>query len=175
MKRRKVWTRLLFAGTSLALLAGMLPGALAASTPLRYEVDSHEILEIRGRDFNSYCENQTGYSMDYIAFTDLPDSDEEWLCYKDGAEDECTIREGRAVDYNDFYYLVFEPDEDFDQFVYDETPAGIEVDSVTFTDLPSSSKGVFFYDCGGKNEAKLDEVTIYDLQPGGPDHLCACP
>ena len=98
MKRRNVWTRLLSAGTSLALLAGMLPGALAASPALSREVDSDEILEIRDRDFNSYCESKTGYSMDYIAFTDLPDSDEGWLYYKDGAGDERTIREGRTID-----------------------------------------------------------------------------
>lgn len=217
MKRRNVWTRLLSAGTSLALLAGMLPGALAASPALSREVDSDEILEIRDRDFNSYCESKTGYSIDYIAFTDLPDSDEGWLYYKDGAGDERTIREGRAIDYNDFYYLVFEPDEDFDgtvyipfegqadnggyyygevevevygvnssasangdltyeidvndkldlktkdfdQFVYDETPAGVDVDSVTFTDLPSSSKGTLYYDYGGWYEKVVEEGVRY--------------
>ena len=218
-KMRKRLMRLLSAGTGLALLAGMLPGALAAGPDMSYEVESDEILKIEDDDLNDYCEYWADDGMKYIVFTDLPSSSRGELYYLDGNDDEQTIREDYRVYYSDLYWLVFEPDEDFegtvyipfegkaddgtdfdgeleievtaaggssstsngdltyeidvndtleldsddfDQFVYDETPRGHTMDYVKFTDLPSSSKGTLYYEHDTRYEEEAEEGTRYD-------------
>lgn len=87
--------RLLSAGMSLALLTSLVPGAMAASRNVEYEVDADEVL---------YLEK-----------------------------------------------------EDFDKFVYDETSQGTEVDELWFTSLPSSSKGVLYFDYDGRDEYEVEK------------------
>lgn len=115
MKRKgTIWKRLLPAGLSLALLAGLAPGALAAGTTLRYRVDSDEVLEIPDDQLNDYCKDRTGYGVSSIWFTDLPSAHEGMLTYADSTDRQYNIREGSAISYSSLYYLVFTPDEDFD-------------------------------------------------------------
>ena len=90
---RKRLMRLLSAGVGLALLAGMLPGALAASSVLKYEVDSDDVLEIKRKDLNSFCEDETGEGLDFVQFTDLPSSSRGELYYLDGDNRKQTIWE----------------------------------------------------------------------------------
>ncbi len=47
------------------------------------------------------------------------------------------------IDVNDEVYLDVD---DFDDYVYDSTRSGDEVDYIYFTSLPSSSKGTLYYD-----------------------------
>lgn len=115
MKRMgTVWKRLLSAGVGLALLVGLVPGALAAGATLSYRVDSDEILEIQDDDLYNYCKSRTGYGINTIWFTDLPSAHEGMLTYADGTDRQYSIREGGAISYSNLYYLVFTPDEDFD-------------------------------------------------------------
>ncbi len=223
---RKSLMRLLSAGTCLALVAGMLPAALAARPDMSREVESDEVLKIDDEEFNDYCKYWTDdETMDYIVFTDLPSSREGTLYYEDDSRgNQVRVREGQKIDYNEFYALVFEPNEDFegtvyipfegestgdrwnsgtdydgeleievtaargsssssdgdltyeidvndvleldsrdfDQYVYDETPSGTEMNYIKFTDLPSSRKGTLYYDYDTRNEEEAKEDTRYD-------------
>lgn len=219
---RKSLTRLLSAGTCLALVAGMLPGALAARPNMNYEVRADEILKIEDDTFNDYCSDETGYGMSDIRFTDLPVYREGTLYYEYNSRgDQEQVREGRAIDYNDFYQLVFEPNEDFegtvyipfegesdrgtffsrsysgtikvtvtaargssssdglltyeinvnktldlsradfDDYVYEKLPSGTKIESIKFTDLPSSSRGTLYCDYGTRNEEEAGENVRY--------------
>ena len=93
---RKSLMRLLSAGTCLALVAGMLPAALAARPDTSYEVESDEGLKIDDEEFNDYCKYWTdGETMDYIVFTDLPSSREGTLYYEDDSRgNQVRVREG---------------------------------------------------------------------------------
>ena len=116
MKRtHKRLTRLLSAGMSLALLTTLLPGALAApsgSLSRGYTMDSDEELVIEYSDFDDYC----GNTIDRIRFTYLPDSDEGTLYYyySDDEDDYEEVDEGSYIYYEDFYGVLFVPEEDFD-------------------------------------------------------------
>lgn len=99
--------RLLSAGMSLALLTSMVPGATAASSTLNYKVDSDDILEIKDSDFSRF-------DMDYILFTELPGSREGELYYVDEDDREQSIGRNDKIYWDDFYGLVFEPDENYD-------------------------------------------------------------
>ena len=224
MKRtHKRLTRLLSAGMSLALLTTLLPGALAApsgSLSRGYTMDSDEELVIEYSDFDDYC----GNTIDRIRFTYLPDSDEGTLYYYSDDEDDYEeVDEGSYIYYEDFYGVLFVPEEDFDgtieidfegrdedrdsfdgtieidvngigtssssgdvtyetdvndevyldvddfdDYVYDSTRSGDEVDYIYFTSLPSSSKGTLYYDGTrssdevGKND-DFDHDEIDDL------------
>ncbi|WP_209346359.1 S-layer homology domain-containing protein [Flavonifractor sp. AGMB03687] len=219
---RKSLTRLLSAGTCLALVAGMLPGALAARPNMNYEVRADEILKIEDDTFNDYCSDETGYGMSDIRFTDLPVYREGTLYYEYNSRgDQEQVCEGRAIDYNDFYQLVFEPNEDFegtvyipfegesdrgtffsrsysgtikvtvtaargssssdglltyeinvnktldlsradfDDYVYEKLPSGTKIESIKFTDLPSSSRGTLYCDYGTRNEEEAGENVRY--------------
>ena len=225
MKRtHKRLTRLLSAGMSLALLTTLLPGALAApsgSLSRGYTMDSDEELVIEYSDFDDYC----GNTIDRIRFTYLPDSDEGTLYYyySDDEDDYEEVDEGSYIYYEDFYGVLFVPEEDFDgtieidfegrdedrdsfdgtieidvngigtssssgdvtyetdvndevyldvddfdDYVYDSTRSGDEVDYIYFTSLPSSSKGTLYYDGTrssdevGKND-DFDHDEIDDL------------
>ena len=69
------------------------------------------------------------------------------------------------IDVNDEVYLDVD---DFDDYVYDSTRSGDEVDYIYFTSLPSSSKGTLYYDGTrssdevGKND-DFDHDEIDDL------------
>lgn len=99
--------RLLSAGMSLALLTSLVPGATAASNTLNYKVDSDDILEIKDSDFSRF-------DMDYILFTELPGSREGELYYADEDDREQSIGRNDKIYWDDFYGLVFEPDENYD-------------------------------------------------------------
>ena len=99
--------RLLSAGMSLALLTSLVPGATAASSTLNYKVDSDDILEIKDSDFSRF-------DMDYILFTELPGSREGELYYVDEDDREQSIGRNDKIYWDDFYGLVFEPDENYD-------------------------------------------------------------
>ena len=99
--------RLLSAGMSLALLTSLVPGAMAASSTLNYKVDSDDILEIKDSDFSRF-------DMDYILFTELPGSREGELYYVDEDDREQSIGRNDKIYWDDFYGLVFEPDENYD-------------------------------------------------------------
>lgn len=99
--------RLLSAGMSLALLTSLVPGATAASNTLNYKVDSDDILEIKDSDFSRF-------DMDYILFTELPGSREGELYYVDEDDREQSIGRNDKIYWDDFYGLVFEPDENYD-------------------------------------------------------------
>lgn len=58
------------------------------------------------------------------------------------------------VDADEVLYL---EKEDFDKFVYDETSQGTEVDELWFTNLPSSSKGVLYFDYDGRDEYEVEK------------------
>lgn len=58
------------------------------------------------------------------------------------------------VDADEVLYL---EKEDFDKFVYDETSQGTEVDELWFTSLPSSSKGVLYFDYDGRDEYEVEK------------------
>lgn len=99
--------RLLSAGMSLALLTSLVPGATAARSTLNYKVDSDDILEIKDSDFSRF-------DMDYILFTELPGSREGELYYVDEDDREQSIGRNDKIYWDDFYGLVFEPDENYD-------------------------------------------------------------
>ena len=92
---------------SLALLTSLVPGATAASSTLNYKVDSDDILEIKDSDFSRF-------DMDYILFTELPGSREGELYYVDEDDREQSIGRNDKIYWDDFYGLVFEPDENYD-------------------------------------------------------------
>ena len=46
--------RLLSAGMSLALLTSLVPGAMAASRNVEYEVDADEVLYLEKEDFDKF-------------------------------------------------------------------------------------------------------------------------
>lgn len=161
---RKRLMRLLSAGVGLALLAGMLPGALAASSVLKYEVDSDDVLEIKRKDLNSFCEDETGEGLDFVQFTDLPSSSRGELYYLDGDNRKQTIWEDEKLYYRDLYYLVFEPDEDFDgvitlPFTY-ENDAEIKTYSgelrIEVNGDSSASSGDLTYKLDGNKVLELD-------------------
>ena len=119
MKRtHKGLTRLLSAGLSLALLTTLLPGAMAAtsgSLSKGYTMDSTDELEIDYEDFNDYCDGQ----VDEIRFSNLPDSDDGTLYYYFGygKNDYEAVKEKRYIAYEDFYGLLFVPENDFDGII----------------------------------------------------------
>ena len=121
MKRtHKRLTRLLSAGLSLALLTTLLPGALAASHTLDgYEVDAGKTIKINANDFNSYCKDMTedGETMYSIYFSDLPSSRDGELYYLDSDNEKIEVVDGETIYWEDFYYLVFEADEDCDDVI----------------------------------------------------------
>ena len=121
MKRtHKRLTRLLSAGLSLALLTTLLPGALAASHTLDgYEVDAGKTIKINANDFNSYCKDMTedGETMYSIYFSDLPSSRDGELYYLDSDNEKIEVVDGETIYWEDFYYLVFEAEEDCDDVI----------------------------------------------------------
>ena len=121
MKRtHKRLIRLLSAGLSLALLTTLLPGALAASHTLDgYEVDAGKTIKINANDFNSYCKDMTedGETMYSIYFSDLPSSRDGELYYLDSDNEKIEVVDGETIYWEDFYYLVFEADEDCDDVI----------------------------------------------------------
>ena len=179
---RKRLTRLLSAGTALALLAGMLPGALAATSDLSYSVAADDVLEIEDVDLNNYCKSETGDGMDYIIFTDLPASNRGELYYLDGKDNELTIRENNRIYYSQLYYLVFEPDEDYtgtlyipfeglsDDGTYYDGELKIRVTAASGTSS-SSADGEVTYEIATNEELVLSvddfDQCAYDATPKG--------
>ena len=178
---RKSLMRLLSAGTCLALVAGMLPAALAARPDTSYEVESDEVLKIDDEEFNDYCKYWTdGETMDYIVFTDLPSSREGTLYYEDDSRgNQVRVREGRKIDYNEFYALVFEPNEDFEGTVYipfegestgDRWNSGtdydgeLEIEVTAARGCSSSSDGLLTYE--------IDVNETLDLSKADFDEYC---
>ena len=120
MKRtHKRLTRLLSAGLSLALLTTLLPGALAASRQTMdvYEIDSDETLKIRAREFNDFCLDESDDDVYSIQFSSIPSSREGDLYYLDEDGDDHDITSSTEIFYDDFTYLVFEPNSDLDDTV----------------------------------------------------------
>lgn len=180
---RKRLMRLLSAGTGLALLAGMLPGALAATSVLEYEVDSDDVLEITDKALNDYCKKKTDSNMDYIYFTDLPSASKGTLYYCDNYEKKnpIEVEENEDIPYNELYYLLFEPDEDFDgtvtipfegESVGEDAYWGDLVIEVTGVGS-SSSSGELTYEIDGDETLELDvdefDQYVYDHTQRGEE------
>ncbi len=49
---------------------------------LEYSVDRNRTLNLSVNDFNDYCNDETGYNLNYIRFTDLPSSSRGILYYR---------------------------------------------------------------------------------------------
>ena len=66
--------RLLSAGMSLALLTSLVPGAMAASRNVEYEVDADEVLYLEKEDFDKFVYDETsqGTEVDELWFTAYP-------------------------------------------------------------------------------------------------------
>ena len=193
-------SRFLSAGLSLALLAGLMPGASAASSRISYDVDSDDVLELDRKDFDEYCYNNTpdGQKIEYIRFTDLPSSSKGVLYLDYGTSREEEVEEDDQIDADEIDDLSFVPDEDFEgvvtlffegkadsrelfegeiaidvggdgvsvrgdvtydmdtedeldfdvedfnDYCWDET--GSELDTLWFNGLPSSNRGILYYD-----------------------------
>ena len=56
--------RLLSAGMSLALLTSLVPGAMAASRNVEYEVDADEVLYLEKEDFDKFVYDETSQSTE---------------------------------------------------------------------------------------------------------------
>ena len=101
-----------------------------------------------------------------LSFTGKADSNESFtgeLVIEVGEGSSSSASGGEVtyeVDVNDIVAL---DSADFDAYVFAETPAGVEMNYLTFTDLPSSSKGVLYYDYDydGKNEQEAEEDVRY--------------
>lgn len=113
-KMGQTLARLLSVGLVLALLTGLVPGALAAGTTLSYRVDSDKVLEIQDDDLYSYCKSMTGYGMNTIWFTALPDTRQGMLTYTDQNNRQYSIGVRSAISYSSLYSLTFTPNRDFD-------------------------------------------------------------
>ena len=50
--------------------------------------------------------------------------------------------------------------DDFDDYVYDSTRSGDEVDYIYFTSLPSSSKGTLYYDGAARTRSAKTTISI---------------
>ena len=179
---RKQLARLLSAGTGLALLAGMLPGALAATSVLEYEVDSDDVLEIKSRDLNTFCEDETGEGLDFVLFTDLPSSSEGKLYYADKSEDEYRVYDDEEIPYRELSYLLFKPNEDFEGTIRIPFEYENDAEIKTYTgelrievngDGSSSSSGELTYEIDGDETLELDvdefDQYVYDHTQRGKE------
>ena len=119
MKRtHKLRARLLSAGLSLALLTTLLPGALAASADVSYDVDSDDVLYFEKEDFDDYCQDETnGDYLDYIEFSNFPSSKEGTLYFDYDTKNEFEVDNRDYFTYEEIDDLAFVPDEDFDGLI----------------------------------------------------------
>ena len=223
MKRtHKLRARLLSAGLSLALLTTLLPGALAASADVSYDVDSDDVLYFEKEDFDDYCQDETnGDYLDYIEFSNFPSSKKGTLYFDYDTKNEFEVDNRDYFTYEEIDDLAFVPNEDFDglitidfgietsegdyvtgeleidvygvnsdddddedgdvtyetdvndevyldvddfdDYMYDATDDGLEVEYIYFTSLPSSSKGTLYYE-GSRRDEEVEKNDDYDRE-----------
>ena len=95
---------------ALAMLAGMVPAASAASADLTYDVDEDSYVWLDADDFWDLYDDLTGGDLEYVEFTDYDSFDDYGWFEADG------------FDYDDFVtgYELYESDLDDARFYYDE-------------------------------------------------------
>ena len=108
--------RLLSAGMSLALLTSLVPGAMAASRNVEYEVDADEVLYLEKEDFDKFVYDETsqGTEVDELWFTSLPSSSKGVLYFDYDGRDEYEVEKRESFTRRDLDDLAFVPDEDYD-------------------------------------------------------------
>ena len=95
---------------ALAMLAGMVPAASAASADLTYDVDEDSYVWLDADDFWDLYDDLTGGDLEYVEFTDYDSFDDYgWF-------------EASGYEYDDYVsgYELYESDLDDARFYYDE-------------------------------------------------------
>ena len=133
-----------------------------------YDVEVDE--EIRWKNFDTLlfvpdedCEDTVSINFELETYEEYIRGTLEIEVYADSSSSSGDVT--YETDVNDEVYLDVD---DFDDYVYDSTRSGDEVDYIYFTSLPSSSKGTLYYDGTrssdevGKND-DFDHDEIDDL------------
>lgn len=114
---------------ALAMLAGMVPAASAASADLKYEVDEDSDVRLYADDFWDLYDDLTGGDLEYVEFTDYDDFDG------------CGWFESDGYDGDDYVsgYELYDSDLDDARFYYDEDDVwddyDFELDALEFITL----------------------------------------
>lgn len=149
--------RLLSAGMSLALLTSLVPGAMAASRNVEYEVDADEVLYLEKEDFDKFVYDETsqGTEVDELWFTSLPSSSKGVLYFDYDGRDEYEVEKRESFTRRDLDDLAFVPDEDYDGSV----TIGFSGES----DQGENFSGTLYIEVNGTGRSSSDGEVTYEV------------
>jgi len=149
--------RLLSAGMSLALLTSLVPGAMAASRNVEYEVDADEVLYLEKEDFDKFVYDETsqGTEVDELWFTSLPSSSKGVLYFDYDGRDEYEVEKRESFTRRDLDDLAFVPDEDYDGSV----TIGFSGES----DQGEDFSGTLYIEVNGTGRSSSDGEVTYEV------------
>ena len=149
--------RLLSAGMSLARLTSLVPGAMAASRNVEYEVDADEVLYLEKEDFDKFVYDETsqGTEVDELWFTSLPSSSKGVLYFDYDGRDEYEVEKRESFTRRDLDDLAFVPDEDYDGSV----TIGFSGES----DQGENFSGTLYIEVNGTGRSSSDGEVTYEV------------
>ena len=162
---------------ALALLAGTVPMASAASADLTYDVDEDSGVWLDADDFQEIYEDDNGGYLEYVEFTDYDDFDDYgYFTFEDFDRYGFDDVDSKALENYEFYYdRAYADDYDIDlDTLRFETYDNIDSDTLDFDVRLYGDEGSFYatvrIDVEGGSPLRLRRRGA-DLQ-GGPRRRC---
>ena len=159
---------------ALALLAGTVPMASAASADLTYDVDEDSGVWLDADDFQEIYEDDNGGYLEYVEFTDYDDFDDYgYFTFEDFDRYGFDDVDSKALENYEFYYDRADADDydiDLDTLRF-ETYDNIDSDTLDFDVRLYGDEGSFYATVridveGGSRSGSGDVELTYKVAPG---------
>ena len=159
---------------ALALLAGTVPMASAASADLTYDVDEDSGVWLDADDFQEIYEDDNGGYLEYVEFTDYDDFDDYgYFTFEDFDRYGFDDGDSKALENYEFYYDRADADDydiDLDTLRF-ETYDNIDSDTLDFDVRLYGDEGSFYATVridveGGSRSGSGDVELTYKVDPG---------
>ena len=159
---------------ALALLAGTVPMASAASADLTYDVDEDSGVWLDADDFQEIYEDDNGGYLEYVEFTDYDDFDDYgYFTFEDFDRYGFDDVDSKALENYEFYYDRADADDydiDLDTLRF-ETYDNIDSDTLDFDVRLYGDEGSFYATIridveGGSRSGSGDVELTYKVDPG---------
>lgn len=159
---------------ALALLAGTVPMASAASADLTYDVDEDSGVWLDADDFQEIYEDDNGGYLEYVEFTDYDDFDDYgYFTFEDFDRYGFDDVDSKALENYEFYYDRADADDydiDLDTLRF-ETYDNIDSDTLDFDVRLYGDEGSFYATVridveGGSRSGSGDVELTYKVDPG---------
>ena len=159
---------------ALALLAGTVPMASAASADLTYDVDEDSGVWLDADDFQEIYEDDNGGYLEYVEFTDYDDFDDYgYFTFEDFDRYGFDDVDSKALENYEFYYdRAYADDYDIDlDTLRFETYDNIDSDTLDFDVRLYGDEGSFYATVridveGGSRSGSGDVELTYKVDPG---------